>query len=166
MASPNTSFSAGAVLTAAQMNNLPFGLVGQTSATAATAITANTSLTILSLTVTLYPNRLYRIHGQAALQATSAAATVQMLWLEATGFTTRTIMFNGHNLPQYFSTMIAGNLYATAADFGVTSGSGTSKTLNLRIRMNAGGALNTDPDAIIGANSIPQRLWIEDIGSA
>lgn len=162
----NDTFTAGQILTATEMNNLPFGLVGHTSATATTAIVANTPLSVLTLAVTIIPNRRYRIHGQAALQATGGAASVQMLYLEASGFTTQTFMFNGHSLPQFFSTMLVGTIYATAADFGVTTGSGTSKTLDMKIRMNAAGGLNTNPDAIIGANSIPQRLWIEDIGSA
>lgn len=162
----NDAFTTGQTLTSAEMNNLPFGLVAQTSATATTSIVANTNLTVLSLSATIVPNRRYRLCGTATAQATGGAATVMMLFVECTGMTTTTLVFDGHNLPQFFHITLHGQMFFTAADVGVTTGTGTSKTFDLRWRMNAGGALATNPDALIGANSTPQELWIEDVGSA
>jgi hypothetical protein len=35
----------------------------------------------------------------------------------------------------------------------------------LVIRLGGGGALNTNPDGQVGANSAEQILWIEDMGN-
>lgn len=57
----NTTFTSGNVLTAAQMNNLPFGVVGYVSRTAGN-ITVNTlaDLTGMSVTFTAVANRIYK----------------------------------------------------------------------------------------------------------
>lgn len=163
----NDTFTSGQVLTATEMNNLPFGLVGASTATATTTFTAATALQVLTLTITIVPNRRYRICGQCGIQPTSAASSIQILYVTATGFTSQTLVYDGHSLPQNFNYMLQGSTYATAADFGVTTGSGTSKTLSLYLDVRgANGALTTNPDNIVGAGSVPQKLWVEDIGSA
>lgn len=58
---PNTTFSSGAILTAAQMNRLPWGIMGYASATAnQTGITTETNITSLSVTFTADSTRIYR----------------------------------------------------------------------------------------------------------
>jgi hypothetical protein len=61
MASPNTTFVAGNVLTAAQMNNLPFGLVSKTDKTTADGSITAEFVRITSASFTAVANRLYRI---------------------------------------------------------------------------------------------------------
>ena len=163
----NDVFTSGQILTSTEMNNLPFGLLGASTATAGTSFTAGTALQVLTLTVTIVPNRRYRIGGQAAVQPTSAASTIQILYVTATGLTSQTLTYDGHSLPQNFNYLMHGETYVTAADFGVTTGTGTSKTLSLYVQVNgANGSLTTNPDSIVGANSAAQKLWVEDIGSA
>ena len=163
----NDTFTSGQVLTATEMNNLPFGLLGASTATATTAFTAGTALQVLTLTVTIVPNRRYRICGQTSIQPTSAASTIQILYVTATGLTSQTLVYDGHSLGQNFNYLLHGSTYVTAADFGVTTGSGTSKTISLYLQVNgANGTLTTNPDNIVGAGSAAQKLWVEDIGSA
>lgn len=52
MASPNTTFVAGNILTAAQMNNLPFGLIARISTTPAQTVTTVADMTGVSITWT------------------------------------------------------------------------------------------------------------------
>jgi hypothetical protein len=61
MASPNTTFVAGNVLTAAQMNNLPFGLVSKTDVTSSVGSITVETVRITSPSFTAVANRLYRI---------------------------------------------------------------------------------------------------------
>lgn len=73
--SPNTDFTAGAVLTAAQMNNLPRGLMTDvvTSSTTDTSVTAEEVM--LTVTWTAVANRNYRIvYIEPALSGTSATS--------------------------------------------------------------------------------------------
>jgi len=162
----NTDFSPGQVLTAAQMDNLPFGLATASTATAVTAIVANTPLSVLTATFTVVPNRRYFITGRLCFQPLSAGSGVNALYLSASGLTTTTIFYETTSVGQFLCGTAQGSAYFTAADFGVTTGSGTSKTVTLFFRMVAGGQLNTDPDGTVGANSFPQQLIITDVGSA
>ena len=58
---PNTTFTAGAILTAAQMNRLPWGVMGVASATAnQTGISTVTDITGLSVTFTANSSRMYK----------------------------------------------------------------------------------------------------------
>ena len=57
----NTTFVAGAVLTAAQMNNLPFGIVSVTSVTTSSAAVSAETLRITSPSFTAVANRFYRL---------------------------------------------------------------------------------------------------------
>ena len=59
---PNTTFVSGAILTAAQMNALPWGIVAQASNTAANnSITSTETVQITASTFTAVANRYYRI---------------------------------------------------------------------------------------------------------
>jgi len=59
---PNTTFVANTVLTAAQMNALPFGIVAQASSTTSnSSITSTEAVTITASTFTAIANRYYRI---------------------------------------------------------------------------------------------------------
>lgn len=77
MASPNTTFSSGAVLTAAQMNNLPFGLMGTPvrKTTAQSGFGTVADITSMTLTFTGIANRWYRATYSSQGLATNAGAT-------------------------------------------------------------------------------------------
>lgn len=166
MASPNSTFSVNQVLTAQNMNDLPFGFVTASTATASTAIAASTPLAVLTATFTVVPNRRYLIMGRIAYQTLGGAGGVRALYLSASGLTNTTLQYETTNLAQFLCSTAEGFAYLTAANFGVTSGSGTSKTVTLNFRMNTTGQLNTDPDGLVGANSFPQQLFIFDVGTA
>ena len=72
---PNTTFTAGNILTAAQMNRLPWGIMGYAQATASqSGITTETNVTGLSVTFTADSTRYYKttIYTFSALQNTAA----------------------------------------------------------------------------------------------
>ena len=72
---PNTTFVSGAILTAAQQNNFPRGLMGYVSKSDANfgPFTAETDITGMSITFTGVANRLYRLStGIVAIKNTSA----------------------------------------------------------------------------------------------
>jgi hypothetical protein len=84
---PNTTFVSGAILTAAQQNNFPRGIMGYAISTANTSCgTSATDLTGMSITFTAVANRLYRAtfsgfgqqsaNGRNFLQFTDASNTV------------------------------------------------------------------------------------------
>ena len=141
------------------------GVIAYTSATATTAYSAATNVTVLTQAATIVPNRLYRVGGRMSWQSGTANVSFHALWISTTSSTKilwhRTYA-QGSNLPA----TAYGETIFTAAELGVTTGTGTSVTFNLiwRDQGNAGG-LNTNPDAIVGANSSPQQLYIEDIGT-
>ena len=70
MATPNTTFVANTVLTAAQMNNLPFGIMGQVRKTDANfAMTpSTTTITGSTITFTGVAGRIYKASFQGLCQ--------------------------------------------------------------------------------------------------
>ena len=158
-------FTAGQVLTAAEMNGLPAGIIGYSSATATTAVTSATALSVLTVNATIVPGRRYRIAGKLGYQPSSANLANKTIYVTATGMTTTQLdaftSTAGTNLPY----MMGGEFVKTATDMGVTTGTGTSLTFTMYFRDSGNnGALNTNPDAVVGANSVPQELYVEDMG--
>ena len=73
----NSTFVSGAILTAAQMNNLPMGIVSVTSATAPTGTFTTQVTTITAPSFTAVANRFYRIsYFEPVLQFISGTVTV------------------------------------------------------------------------------------------
>ena len=87
---PNTDFSSGAVLTAAQQNRFPRGVMGYQNYTGG-SFTANTvaaAITGISITFTAVANRLYKATFTAAAQSvTSAHRTSTVIKAGATNLT-------------------------------------------------------------------------------
>ena len=159
-------FTAGQVLTAAEMNGLPAGVLDYSSATATTAYSSATPLSVLTVTATIVAGRAYRLGGKVCAQASTGNNGVKTLYVSASGMTTVQLaaytIASGANLPFYLN----GETVRTATQIGVTVGS-ASTTFTLYFRdQNNNGALNVNPDAIVGANTFPQEFWIEDIGAA
>jgi hypothetical protein len=150
-----------------QTNGVTGGYVLNTQAFATTGISNMTQTTILTGTAIIFPNRLYSAYGFCCQQSGSTIGA-RGLWFEETNSGKEIGLSwagtsNGANLP--FT--MAGTQTFTAADVGVTTGSGTSRTFNLRVYFNGGVVgLNTDPDVIVGTNTFPQTFTITDIGNS
>jgi len=88
----NTDFTAGQILTAAQQNNFPRGLVSVTSATASTGTFTTIVTTITAPSFTAVANRLYRIsYFEPVLQFTSGTVNTIAMTLKIGGVD---ILFN------------------------------------------------------------------------
>ena len=150
----------------AQLEANTLGVLDYASATATTAYSSGTPLSVLTVTATIQAGRVYRLGGKVCAQASSNNTGLKTLYITASGMTTVQLAGytfpSGTNLPFYLN----GETVRTATQIGVTSGSAsTTFTLYFRDSNNNGG-LNTNPDAIVGANTFPQEFWIEDIGAA
>lgn len=164
MTTPNDPFSVGQVLTANEMNALPFGVVAETGATATTAYSAGTPLTVLSVNATIYAGRLYMVHGALAVQA-SGSATGNALYVDVPSGATRTLWYQTPAIGTNLCRSASGFAYMTATDLGVSSGS-ASRTFNLIWKSAAAGSLSTDPDAYVAADTFQQRIVVFDVGNA
>jgi hypothetical protein len=141
------------------------GNIGYANGTNTTGIVANTALTVITMAPTILPGRLYRISGRISVQMNTGNAANKFLYITSTPVTRNlSSRFDtiGANLPQTYQ----GVVFLTSTQFGVTSGTGTAVTINLVFldTGNAGG-LNTDPDGVLGGNTSPQQLMVEDVGS-
>jgi hypothetical protein len=139
-------------------------IVAQTTATATTAFTGGTALTVLTVSATIIPNRLYEITGRLCVQATQANSG-NALYVSVTGSTFIGLDYQttaiGTNLLRAFG----GTAIVTSSYLGVTTTS-ASKTFNLIWKSNSNGGLSTNPDALMEANAFQQQLVIKDIGSS
>jgi len=163
MAINTTPFVSGAILTAAQMTNLPMGVAGDTGATATTAFVANTALQVLSLPTTIYSGRKYQIQGKIAVQC-SSSATSNALFITGNSVS-RTVWYQTTAIGLNLCAMANGFTTYTAAELGVSSGS-SSVTITLNWKSGASGSLNTNPDSYVSAGSASQQLIVIDIGAS
>jgi hypothetical protein len=148
----NTTFTSGAVLTAAQMNNLPWGVVGTATRVAGdvTLGPAQTDITSMSITFTAVAGRIYRATWSVnALKNTTAG------WTEAF-FTDSANVIYGASIGY----TIAGqwvNLSGVSLVSGLTAG---SKTFKLRLQV------ENDTSLVVANSNLPCQLMIEDMGAA
>ena len=148
----NTTFTTGAVLTAAQMNNLPWGVMGKLVRTTGdvTIGTTGTDITGMSVTFTAVAGRIYRASwGVSARKETAAGYTqcsftdsANALYSYAIGYTV-----SGNYV----------NLSGVSEISGLTSG---SKTFKLR------GVSENNTSTFFANSAAPATLIIEDIGAA
>lgn len=146
--------------------NTSWGIQSQQGSYASTAFSAGTALTVLSATFTAVPNRRYQISGRVGVQVTGTATTPNALWVAQTTLGVRTLAYRTSAITQYYCELFSGTVFCVASDLGVSSGAGTSVTIDLKWKCGASGGLNTDPDAYVGANSVPHQLAITDVGPA
>ena len=148
---PNTDFSAGAVLTAAQQNRFPRGIMALSNLTANTSI-PNAETTRTSVSFTAIANRYYRITWYEGL-CTNANASVNNFYLrlDTTGGTiigtANLYMVAGDNKPNILSV--------------VTTFSAGTRTIYARATENA--ATST---TLTASSTQPAFLLVEDIGPA
>ncbi len=147
---PNTTFTAGNVLTAAQMNRLPWGVMGAASKTADQfTITAVADVTSLSVTFTANSTRIYRTTVQFLVNQQSNAGLV----------TAR--LTDGSNVQkqQWFQN-IAVNEYSVAQIHLYETGLSGSITRKVRAETSAGSV------SVLAAATYPGVIIVEDIGQA
>jgi hypothetical protein len=132
-----------------------------------TALVASTELTICTGSATIIPGRRYRFSGTCAIQAGASGSGVRTAWMNETSQSlNRTFSYDTTAIGANLNYSHSGVTTFTAAEVGVTTGSGTSRTFNFKVRQTQSGSLSTNPDSVIGANSFPQVMIIEDIGPA
>ena len=147
---PNTTFVAGNVLTADQMNRLPWGVVGAASKTAdQTGITAVADVSGLSVTFTANSTRIYRTTVYSLVQQVTAAAST---WLRLTDG-------SGVQKSQWLQTSVANAYYGASISLYETNLSG-SVTRKVRAEASAGSV------SIIAAATYPAIIIVEDVGAA
>ena len=145
--------------------NTAWGVVFHTASTASTAFSAATPLSVLSGTVSIVAGRRYLISARVGVQVTGAAAAGNALYVNESTLGNKTISYDTFAIQQFYCKYFGDSVLTQASDFGVTSGT-ASKTLTLYWRCGASGALNSNPDAIVGASSLPHQLTVEDVGPA
>lgn len=147
---PNTGFTSGAVLTAAQMNRLPWGVMGYASATANQSITALADVTSLTVTFTAVSTRIYKTTIFIPIVQQTTANGYGQLYL-ANSSNTQLQWAQEYRLTNYQSFMTL-----TFVESGI-SGSTTRKA---RAEASGGGI------TLYGAAANPMQIVVEDIGQA
>ena len=148
----NTTFTAGAVLTAQQMNNLPWGVVGRAQKTTDTGVsTTATDVSGLSITFTADSTRLYKLSITAFGENTgSGSYYTEALITDGSNNIKQRIRGGADNTSVYYQ--LSGFLYET----------GLSGSVTRKIRVNT----NTNASNILGNAAYPFQFLIEDIGPA
>jgi hypothetical protein len=148
---PNTTFTAGNVLTAAQMNRLPWGIMATASKTSnQTGISTVTDITSLTVTFTAVSTRYYRTTIWSLVRQNTAAGTSVIQ------------ITDGSNVQKtegdfYIGTAGGfGTLCVQCVETGLT-GSTTRKGRALT-------ASNTMD--VIASSTFPAFILVEDIGQA
>ena len=146
---PNTDFSSGAVLTAAQQNRFPRGLMGYQNYTGGsfTATTTFAAITGISITFTGEANRLYKATFTAECESvTSAHRTVAVIKKGA-------------------SSVVEGVTYAGAGDYSQLTAIGLfTATGSTTITVDTKAAVNTS--TILGIAAPNNMTFIvEDVGA-
>jgi hypothetical protein len=149
-ANPNVAFTTGAVLTAAQMNRVPVGVMGDASATATYTLTnAAADVTGMTVTFTARANRLYRASyycGSAFNQTEGDSRSRVDIDLGGTVIQRA-----------YCGALTYGYPLSMMTVFTTTAG---SKTVKVRALYDVGAAgANLFADA-----NTPMRLVVEDLG--
>ena len=146
----NTTFVAGNILTAAQMNNFGFGIVGYASnASLSQNVSTLTDITSLSVTFTAVTGRIYKVEG-----------SVYMATTEGTNVTNTMIRNGGTTLNLSSDNLqIANVAYSTNVSYVGTFTAG-SVTIKLSAQRAAGSGTIT---ASAGAGN-PAQIVITDLG--
>ena len=155
MATPNSTFSAGAVLTAEQVNSLPFGVVARQSLTAAFTTSApHTTLQANGATLTIneVSGRLYRINYSGYPYPSGGQQSVSISLFRA-GVEIKVFnIFSGS-----MSTIYAPN---HGTSFFYLASASASVTWTVRIGAFSANTAVTD----FGSATSVRQFWIEDLG--
>ena len=147
----NTTFTSGAILTAAQMNNLPWGIAGSS-----TLATTNNFTTIedsgLTVTWTAVSSRQYKISFRAVNEQSIAAQVFYYITDSA-----------NVELQRSQFTTTANDQQTTISSYALVTGLSGSVTYKVRVACTAGTGI------VYGTNTnagIAARMLVEDIGAA
>lgn len=156
MASPNSTFSANQVLTAAQMNNLPFGTVGTPVVLTTLNFNPTTAADIAGATITFtaVANRVYRVTYCFFANSSLADTSLSITFTDTTPTTINTSLFT-------FGTPLAPEGRQISNVFYFTAGSSGSITRKLRAARAVGAGTLT----IFSNATLPFQFAIEDVGS-
>jgi len=155
MATPNTTFSSGAVLTAEQVNSLPFGVVARQSITSPFGTSApHTTLQANGATLTIneVSGRLYRINYSGYPYPNGGLQSISYAFYRGAVQMKDSNVFSGMMSTGFASNLTWNFLYLSTASGSVT----------WTMRMAAFTA-NTQVSDFANALSIRQ-FWIEDLG--
>lgn len=149
---PNTTFSSGAVLTADEMNRLPWGVVGyKTTTTDQTGIGSSyTTITGMDITWTADSTRIYRLIAHLPLQQQNTAA----------GYIQGVITDGSNAIKQFATNTIDAGRNSSITLVLVEAGLSGSTTRRLRLATQGGTV-----DFLVDA-TYPATFVIEDIGRA
>jgi hypothetical protein len=151
--SPNTDFSAGAILTATQQNQFPRGVMQFVQTTGTTVATGTEAVVLTLPSFTAVANRYYRITYFEPYFETLATNVEISLRIRLTNLT-GTVQGRGQT---FISGLNAeGQCIATVVKT-LTAGS----TVLVATIQTTGGSCNAYGDA-----TYPRQLWVEDIGPA
>jgi len=161
MATPNTTFSTGAVLTASQMSNLPFGLMAGIRSTTATATPPNTTPIPFISTPAFTPiaNRLYRVTWAIGTFYKNSGGYNQDVYIRV-GSNTGTIIDHAFYSAVPVATWgpIGKTTFVTTAQLGTTS----STALYMTVQDNG----TASAASFTSDGNTPSILMIEDIGTS
>jgi hypothetical protein len=149
---PNTTFTAGAVLTAAQMNRLPWGVMGYEDLTANQTINSSSLMDVTSLSVVFTANstRIYRTSVIIPVITQNTSTEFNVLAIaNSSGTSLAQSNFRAEATNQF-------QLIATYIESGIT-GSTTRKA-----RM----SVSANTSTINSSATIPAFIVVEDIGQA
>ena len=148
----NTTFTTGAVFTAAQANNFPFGVAGKAQKTSATSITtSDADVSGMSVTWTADSTRLYRISVSCIARTTSAGNVYVTLSITDSANAAKQLIRNGATTT---------DLRFELTGFVYESGLSGSITRKLRVISVSGTA------EIEAGSTFPFQMIVEDIGLA
>ena len=149
---PNTTFSAGAILTAAQMNRLPWGVMGYaTKTTTQTGITtAATDITSLTVTFTANTLRVYRTTIYALVQQNTSAGAPNLTITDTSNVIKATNESNIASASNYLGFTLS------------VVGTGLSGSTVRKARAQT----NANTCSVLGAATYPAFILVEDIGQA
>lgn len=149
----NSLFTQGQVLTADNVNNLPFGIVGFVSLTSLsqTGITTITDITGASITFTAVANRRYGMLTNGYHNTTAANATVAQLIREGSV-----------TLQQTLSSATTATIGTFCSQFYISTFSAGSHTIKLSCLLQAGtGTITAE-----GGATFPYQFAIFDLGTS
>lgn len=152
---PNTDFSSGAILTAAQQNRFPRGVMNLAiSTTSYTLTTTDTIATGMSVTFTAVANRLYRIsyfEPQAQTASVLSNTTISIRLTNATG----TVLNN---------TIIANTAAATQQNGMICVAYSTFSAGSVTIVGTAKANVTTGTPLLIRDSTRNANIIVEDMG--
>jgi hypothetical protein len=152
---PNTDFTAGAILTAAQQNRFPRGIVSFAQVTSATGLTTSEAVQITSPSFTAVANRYYRItYYEPVIQIGAATPSFLSFRIRLTNLAGATLLVTE---PEPMASPSDGQIILLQVVTTLTAGAtvivGTAKT-------------GSSTASAYGAADTRRQLIIEDIGPA